>query len=134
MKRLHDQYTFFLDENLCNCAPLIEVLTAAEIKYERLLDHFPSGAEDVIWLPIVGQNGWVALTKDKAQRYNHLEKAAIVNNNVRQFSFSSGNINRDEMAKLFSDYLNPIFRLLEKHPPPFFASITQSGVNLRSNS
>jgi hypothetical protein len=132
LKRLHDQYVFFLDENLCNCTPILEVLNAAEVKYERLLDHFPSGTDDVIWLPTVGQNGWVALTKDIAQRYNYLEKAAIINYKVRHFAFSSGNLNRDEMTKLLSNSLNGIFRFLEKHPPPFFASITQSGINLKS--
>jgi predicted nuclease of predicted toxin-antitoxin system len=86
----------------------------------------------VIWLPFVGQSGWVAITKDKAQRYNHLEKAAIIDNKVRQFSFTSGNINRDEMADLLRRHLREIFRFIEKHSPPFVASITQSGVNPKS--
>jgi hypothetical protein len=86
----------------------------------------------VIWLSFVGQNGWVAITKDKAQRYNQLEKASIINNKVRQFSFSSGNISRDEMANLLNGHLREIFRFLEKNLPPFVASITKSGINRKS--
>lgn len=132
MQRLHDQYVFFLDENLCNCAPIQQILTAAEIKYERLLAHFASGTPDIIWLSLVGQLGWIAITKDSSQRYNELEKEAIIANNVRQFAFNSGNRNREEMADLLRDNLNRIFRLIEKQPPPFVASIVKSGVNLKS--
>ena len=40
-------------------------------------DHFPVGALDVEWLPIVGERGWLILTKDGAIGRRLLEQMAV---------------------------------------------------------
>jgi hypothetical protein len=43
-------------------------------KYERHGTYFSSGTEDTVWLPFVGERGWMFVTKDKKIRFNELEK------------------------------------------------------------
>jgi hypothetical protein len=70
-------YTFFLDENLHNCRPVVEALTSAGFRFERHGDHFRPGTEDSRWLPLVGTRGWLLLTVDKNIRFNELERRAV---------------------------------------------------------
>jgi PIN like domain len=71
-----DDFTFYLDENLCNTKSILETLTKLGVHFERHLDHFARGTPDETWLPLVGKNSWVLLTADKRIRYNFLEKRA----------------------------------------------------------
>jgi hypothetical protein len=75
--------------------------------------HFPIEAEDVDWLPVVGQKGWVLISKDKAIRRNPLERAALLNANVRSFFLTGGNLTGPEMAAI-----------------PFIATVTRTEVKI----
>ena len=85
-----------------------------------------------MWLPFVGQQGWILLTKDKRIRFNQLEKTAIRRYHVREFYFSSGNFTGAEMANILGAALQEMAKVCRKHDPPFIASIAKSGkVSLR---
>jgi len=75
--------------------------------------------------------GWLVLTKDKDQRYQPLEKAQLLAHCIREFAFSSGNLSGSQMADLLRRNLRKIDNLGRNHSPPFVASITARGVNLR---
>src|SRR5271156_4485987 len=92
--------TLYLDENLCDCAEILAVLTEAGFAFRRHLEFFPRGTLDQDWLPLPGKNGWPVLTKDKALRFTPLEKAKILEHALRIFAFSSGNLNGKDMADL----------------------------------
>jgi len=93
--------------------------------------HFPNGTEDSIWLDFIGQRGWIVITKDKSHRYNPLEKAQLQRHKIKQFAFSVGSMNGQEMANILYRNLRKIFKFIQKQPPPFVASLTKSGVQLR---
>jgi hypothetical protein len=136
-QRLRETSVFYLDENLSECRSIHLVLDSASIKYERHYLHFtreqyPDGAPDHIWLDFVGSRGWIVLTKDKAQRYNPLEKAQLQKYRIKQFAFQSGNLSAIEMAEILRTHLNKMFNLIMREPPPFVASLTKSGVSLRT--
>ena len=102
------------------------------MKHERHGQHFTPGTEDLVWLPFVGERGWILITKDKRIRFNELEKAAVLQHRVREFYFSSGNYSGAEMAEILVSALRDMARLCRRYDPPFIASITKSGaVNLR---
>jgi hypothetical protein len=85
-----------------------------------------------VWLPFVGERGWLLVTKDKKIRFNELEKTAVLRNKVREFYFASGNFSGSEMAETLLVALGSMVKLCRKQPAPFIASITKSGgVNLR---
>jgi hypothetical protein len=124
---LPEEFVLYLDENLQNCKPILDALTQQGVKHERHGSHLPAGTEDTIWLPFVGQKGWVLVTKDKKIRYNELEKGAVLQNRVREFYFSSGNYSGAEMAAVLIAALPKMIRIFRKDVPPFIASITKSG-------
>jgi hypothetical protein len=95
-----EDFVLYLDENLHNCKPILEALVQRGVRHERHGQHFAPGAEDSVWLPFVGQRGWIVLTKDKRIRFNQLEKTAMRRYRVREFYFSSGNYSGAEMAEI----------------------------------
>jgi len=105
----------------------LQALVHNRIHHERHRQHFPPGTEDSVWLPFVGQKGWILLTKDKRIRFNDLEKQAVIANRVREFYFTSGNVSGEEMAALLVVALPEMIRLCLKHRPPFIASLTKAG-------
>lgn len=85
-----------------------------------------------MWLPTVGKQGWVLLTKDKRIRFNELEKSAIQRYRVREFYFASGNYSGAEMAVMLAAALREMARFCRRYDPRFIASISKSGkVSLR---
>ena len=117
----------YLDENLHNCKPILDLLVQRDIKHERHGQHFAPGTEDSVWLPFVGQHGWIVLTKDKRIRFNQLEKTAVRRYRVREFYFSSGNYSGAEMAEIMAAALPEMVKTVQRHAPPFIASISKSG-------
>jgi hypothetical protein len=97
------------------------------VKHERHGHHFAAGTEDFVWLPFVGQHGWIVLTKDKRIRFNQLEKTAVRRYYVREFYFSSGNFTGLEMAEILTVALPEMAKTVKKQQPPFIASVSKSG-------
>jgi hypothetical protein len=122
-----DDFSLFLDENLSKCKPILESLTANNVLHERYHDYFKPGTDDDVWLPFVGDRSWIVLTKDKRNRYNQLEKAAIRRYKVAEFYFGSGNMSGAEMAAALMAALPEIKRICEREDLPFIGSIPKSG-------
>jgi hypothetical protein len=80
-----------------------------------------------VWLPFIGEKGWILITKDKRIRFNDLEREAVVAYGVREFYFTSGNHSGADMATMLIAALPEIVRLCEDQAPPFIASITKAG-------
>jgi len=100
------------------------VLVAAghSVRLER--EEFGGGAEDVVWLPPVGERGWVLLTKDKNIRKRPLEMRAFLGANVRAFVLTAGNLNGEQQADIFARALPRMLRILARTPAPFIAHVT----------
>ena len=125
-------FVLFLDENLCNCQPLLDAIAECGVRYERHYAHYPPGTPDTGWLPYVGSQHWILLTADQTIRYSEVEKRAVVRHKVREFVFTSGNLSRFELARLIKIAMPSMQKLCLKQKPPFIASITKSGnVSLR---
>ena len=124
--------SYFISTNLCNSTAILATLARIGVRFERHLSHFSRGTPDEEWLPEVGRNKWLLLTADKRIRYNFLEKAALDQNSVGEFVFTSGNMSGEEMAQAVERALPKMWRFVRKYLPPFVASITRSGdVHLR---
>jgi hypothetical protein len=122
-----EDFVLFLDENLCNCKPILTSLDQAGVKYERHLDHWKAGTPDNEWIPVVGEKGWILLTRDQNIRYNELELKQIVAAKVKEFVVLGGNLNRDELAELITAALPAMKKLCKKQKPPFIVSISKLG-------
>jgi hypothetical protein len=122
-----DDFILYLDENLDNCQPIIEALVANGVQYRRHRDHFPRATPDEDWLPFVAERGWIVLTKDKRNRYNEIERAAVRRHLVREFYFGSGNFNGTEMAQALLGAVLQMKELIRTRSAPLVGSITRSG-------
>ena len=124
--RLED-FILYLDENLDRCKPILEALNQQNVSFELHHTWFESGVDDDVWLPFVGERHWIIVTKDKRNRYNKWEKAALRRFKVREFYFGSGNMNGLEMAAALVAALPEMRNICQSTPPPFVASISRSG-------
>lgn len=59
------------------------------------------GINDEEWAQKVGQDGWVALTKDNETGYKPNEREAIVRYKARVFQFTRGPWTADQMIEAF---------------------------------
>jgi len=122
--KLPEPYTFFVDRALGGKV-IVGALRDAGVQAEACDAHFEPNAEDAAWLPVVGQRGWVLLTKDKAIRTNALERNALISNHVAAFMLGGGNIPGAEMARIFIASLRSMQRALRRYEVPFIASISK---------
>jgi hypothetical protein len=132
-ERRRESSVVYIEESLCNCQPIQKVFEKAGIKVERHYAHFPVGRKtpDHEWLTLVGQKGWIALTKDKKMRRLPMERAAIKHYGIKEFCFSSGDLDKNEMAGILTAHLERMLRLVAKHQGPFEAALTQDDVHIR---
>ena len=90
-------------------------------------DYFPPNADDVEWLPPVGERGWIVLTRDKRIRYRSQERTALIQARVRAFVLSGGSLSGPAMAAAFVNALPAMRQFVERYQAPFIASVTQTG-------
>ena len=82
---------FFIDRNLGRNI-IAPQLLAADAKVELHDDHFDQNMPDPDWLAVVGERGWVVITRDKFIRRNPLERAAFERAGVRGFVLTGGGL------------------------------------------
>lgn len=90
-------------------------------------DYFPQNAKDEEWLPVVGERGWIVLTKDQKIRYRAPALAAVREARVRLFALTGKDIQASEMAEIILKALPAIERLTAQERPPLIAKITKGG-------
>jgi predicted nuclease of predicted toxin-antitoxin system len=116
----------FLDRAL-DSDLIYEALAAAGAIVFRHRNCFADNAIDPDWLPVVGHQGWVVLTKDEAMQHNEIEKIAITNSRVRVFILVRGNLSGAEMASVFVKALPAMSRIIQSQEPPFIARVYKDG-------
>jgi hypothetical protein len=124
--------TLFLDRAL-DFDTLYNALVQAGVPVVRHRDAFADDALDRDWLPVVGERGWVVLTKDKAMQHSEIERAAIQNARVPVFILVRSDLSGAEMASIFVKALPAILRILRTHTPPFIAKIYRDGSVLKTD-
>lgn len=125
MKKL--QPTIFFIDRCLGTGKIVEALRQLDVAIEVHDDHFENNAQDVDWLPEVGEKGWVVLTKDSSISKNYLERIAVARARVRMFMFASQSLSGTEMAEVFIKAVNRIQQFTRKHPAPFIAKIYRDG-------
>ena len=120
-------FIVYLDENLDNCTPILNILEIQQVEFKRHRDFFVRGTADSEWLKFVSERSWVVLTKDKRNRYNEIERDALRRHRVREFYFGSGNFTGLEMSQALSKAIPEMIRICRTSNPPVVASITRTG-------
>ncbi|KAA1260860.1 hypothetical protein LF1_34020 [Rubripirellula obstinata] len=90
-------------------------------------DHFEQDAEDQHWLPIVGQRGWIVLTKDRHILVNQIEVVALLRSGTASFILKSADMTGKDMGQAFAKAHTDMVRMIQRKPMPFIATITKAG-------
>ncbi|MCY7406321.1 MAG: hypothetical protein LH631_02785 [Alkalinema sp. CAN_BIN05] len=114
--------TFFIDRCL-GSKRIVTALRQAGLTIESHDDNFAPAAPDVDWLSIVGERGWVVLTKDANIARRTLEKMAVARSGVCLFILTSQNLSGNDMIEILTKAIVPIQNLVRKHKAPFIAKI-----------
>jgi PIN domain-containing protein len=124
--KLPSPHTFFIDRSLGQKI-VAQALRAAGATVVIHDDLFRSDAPDEEWLRVVGQFGWIVLTRDKMIRYRDAERAAIIRSGVRAFVLRGKSLRGPEMGQAFVTALPAMVRFLAKRRSPFVATLTSKG-------
>lgn len=117
---------FFLDRSLGKIRIATALRQAGAIVHIHD-DYFPPNAKDEDWLSRVGRNGWMVLTKDHRIRYRNIERKALMNAGVAGFILTAGDLQGEEMARVFVKALPSNAKFLRKHKKPFIARVARDG-------
>jgi hypothetical protein len=120
-------YVFYLDECLGG-NKVQSKLREAGITLELYSTHFPRGTQDEVWLPVVGQKGWILLTQDKGIKRRKNELMALRQHGVRAFIITAKGLRGEEIGDLIVNVMAKILRILKKTHPPLIATINQNSV------
>ena len=91
-------------------------------------DHFAPDTPDAAWLRVVGERGWVVLTKDERIRRRPLEREALLTAGVRAFALTARRLTGPEMGQAFARARGAMENLLRRRRQrPFIATVTRHG-------
>jgi len=90
-------------------------------------DEIAPGTHDVEWLPVIGQNRWILITKDEKIRKRAIEVQVLGASRVKAFVLTAaGDLRGIDQAAIVAKAMRSIVRLAKRRPP-FIANITASG-------
>ena len=111
---------FFTDRDLGKQFPAR--LREAGLRVERHADHFEPATPDEVWLPEVGQRGWVVLTHDERIRYKPNELAAVMRHGVRLLVVQ-GRAPYPQLAEWFVQTLPRVETFVDTHEAPCIGKV-----------
>lgn len=89
---------------------------------------FSRNTKDFQWLPQVGANNWLAITRDKNIRHRRWERQAVVDGNVGLFCLVQGNDPKKwEYLKLLAKTLDEMEQRFNHTSRPFIYAVDKEG-------
>lgn len=121
MSQEQPEPTFFTDRDLGKAAP--SALRDAGLSVVPYHERFESPTEpDTVWLKVVGDESWVALTHNKHIRYHSAETKALMESGARVLVLVGKRIPVD-LARNLIQGMPSVRRFLRKHLGPFIAKV-----------
>ncbi|MEO0537563.1 MAG: hypothetical protein AAF215_27345 [Cyanobacteria bacterium P01_A01_bin.123] len=120
------QSVFFIDRCL-GSVQLASALRSSGITVEIHDDHFAPSAQDEDWLPEVGKQGWIVLTKDARIAKRTTERIAVANAGVKMFVLVSQNLAGEDTVNVFLAAFSKMQAFARENPAPFIAKVYRDG-------
>jgi hypothetical protein len=79
------------------------------------------------WLRVVGERGWVVITKDKSIRHRDTELAALKDAGVAAFVLTTKGLTGPQNGAVLAKALAKMKRWIIGNRPPFIAAVRPSG-------
>ena len=125
-KQRLDEPTLFIDRNLGKHI-IAERLLSEGVKVEAHDDHLPSDAPDEVWLKLIAEHGWIAITRDKNIRYRSAEIEAIRRHGASVIVVRMKSATGEAIAETILKARDSITQFVELTPAPFVAGLYASG-------
>lgn len=118
---------FFFDNNISrNMAHAMELLDVG-CRVLHLQDQFEEGTKDEDWLPFVGNNGYILVTRDKKITKRRAELEAYKRHKVGAFILTGKKLSIWAQVKQLILAWEKMKILAEKTPRPFAFQIRSKG-------
>lgn len=122
---------WFFDENSIGVAQALQHVRGDITWPGGPGDLVDVGAKDQQWLPVVGREGLIVLTRDKRIRRRPLERQALLDHGVRAcFQTTGGQLSLFEQLRVWLRWWIEIEKLVDEHPGPWLASVSRAGVTI----
>lgn len=121
------QTTIFFIDRCLGRKKLAQALRALNLTVEIHDDHFAKDALDIDWLPEVGCQGWIVLTKDERIGKRTIERLAVASANVKMFVLTSQNLSGADTISAFIKAMTAMKSFARENPSPFIAKIYRDG-------
>lgn len=122
--RLPEPLIFLLDRAVPGA------LSPALLEGEDLVlldDRFAPDTRDAVWIPEVGAQGWVIVTKDTAMKRNPLEKRALLAANTAVFFFANGGLPGHRLGEALAHALPGMRRAIRRFDVPILGRVNATG-------
>ena len=117
---------FFIDRSL-GSRVIVDAFRASSIPVEAHDEHFPDDAPDEEWIKKAGNNGWVAITRDKGILYRYYIIETIFKYQARLIVIRNKNFNGTEGAPFLVNKAPLISAFAQRTPSPFVAGLRADG-------
>lgn len=121
---------FFIDENDLALGKSLAAEHDVVYPGHPDLPEVPRGSLDDQWLPVIGDNGLVVITRDRKIRYRPAEKLAWVDNRVRGFVLTGAKSQTTVDSKaILNRHWDRIEAVVEARPTgPWMQALTENGL------
>jgi uncharacterized protein with PIN domain len=117
--------TFFFDNNLSH--KIVKGLREFGEDVVHLADEFPRDTTDEEWLPIVGERGWILITRDKKIRRRPAEIDAYRRNGIGGFVLTGKSLEGWKIIRQLVNRWEKIKELARSTRKPFLFRIPPRG-------
>jgi hypothetical protein len=121
---------FFFDANLS--PNLAAGMRAFGENVEHISDTFVPGVEDIAWLPYVGSDGLVLVTRDVRIWRNPAELALITRHNIGGFVLGGQELDRCGLIQQLIRHWPLMKRTARKEARPYLYRLRRTGTKLTS--
>lgn len=119
------RHVLFLDRDLGRKI-LPEALRSAGYAVESFEPRFNQNTLDVEWFPLVAAEGWLALSRNRKQRYVKDERDVAMRSGLALFHLIRCGSHTD-LSPILVRLAPKIIAFREKHDPPFIARVYRAG-------
>lgn len=127
-RKLPDALVYYLDANL-DGPELLTRLRGAGMPCEAHRDHFPSDAEDAVWIPEIASRGWAIVTRDFAIKRRPAERNAWNVANAIVIMVRGDKLSAEDMSRLLlaAHSKGRLDNYIAKRTPPMILYLNPAG-------
>ena len=115
----------FFDRDVGTALPKALNVLRLPTRVEYLQNHFPTDSQDDVWMPVIGQYGWILIGHDRMHHRRSPERSAIQEYEMGCFYIWGAQATRWEKMRCFLNAYERILEAVDATPKPFIFRINR---------